>query len=256
MMDAPVGTITGSLKKLAELGIAYATIVDVGCADGHFSLAHRPFFPDAALVNIDANPLYEPSLRTIQAVVGGHYHIGAVTDHCGAAEITQSAHPYWSSMRPKDDPYWQRVNHLHAGKLRAEATTLDALAARLQLTPPFLLKLDIQGAELPALRGAATMLQATNVVIVEADVDDVYGIHHALHEAGFGLFDIAEINRLDDRSLGWFYPVFLNRRLDGARNRAIWDSTRNAEVIRLQEGRRQKIREQIGLLLDRYRTEK
>jgi FkbM family methyltransferase len=255
MIDAPDGTLTGSLKKLAELGVTFATVIDLGCADGHFSLAHRPLFSGATLVNIDANPLYEPSLRAIQEVVGGHYFIGAATDHCGVVELIQSAHPYWGSLRPKDDPYWDRVNRLHAGKLRVEATTLDSLAERLRLQPPFLLKLDVQGAELSALRGASTVLQSTHAVICEADLDDFHGIHLALHEAGFGLFDLCEINRLDDRSLGWFYPVYLNRRFEGTKERAIWNATRNAEVIRLQDQRRQTVRDKIAQLLALYRGE-
>jgi hypothetical protein len=34
---------------------------------------------------------------------------------------------------------------------------------------------------------------------------------------GFGLFDLTGANWLADRSLGWFYPVYLHRKLDRPR---------------------------------------
>ena len=78
-------------------------------------------------LNIDANPICEPSLRSIQNVVGGHFHVGVVTDHEGEVAFTTSVHPYWASLRPENDPYWRRINNLSAPKALVPATTLDPL---------------------------------------------------------------------------------------------------------------------------------
>ena len=164
MTDVPSRDFSVALAVLFEKGIRYKTVIDVGCADGHFFLQCLDFFPDATPVNIDANSLYEPSLKAIQEVVGGHYLIAAVSDESGEVEMTTSVHPYWSSLRPQDDPYWQRINRLHESKIKVPAVTLDSLARKLELAPPFLLKLDVQGAEVQALRGAREVLAETAVV--------------------------------------------------------------------------------------------
>ena len=81
----------------------------------------------AVPLNVDANRIYEDSLKAIKEVLGGHYRICAITDHEGEIEITESVHPYWSSLRPAGDVYWSRVNDLTTSKVKVPATTLDAL---------------------------------------------------------------------------------------------------------------------------------
>jgi hypothetical protein len=107
-----LNSFSATLQRLFWKGVRYSTVIDVGCADGHFFLNHMRFCPGAVPLNVDANPLYEESLKAIKNAVGGDYHIGAVTDHVGAIEMTKSVHPYWSSIRAKGDLYWSRVNNL------------------------------------------------------------------------------------------------------------------------------------------------
>src|SRR6478735_215754 len=151
-------SFTLTLERLFAKDIRYGTVVDLGCADGQFFLGHMRLFPGAVPLNIDANALYEDSLKAIKEAVGGDYRIAAVTDHIGTIGITQSVHPYWASLRPAGDPYWSRVNDLSAATVEVPATTLDALVGELGLKPPFLLKLDVQGAEEAALHGARDTL--------------------------------------------------------------------------------------------------
>ncbi len=237
-------TDAASLAVLHAKGVRYGTVIDLGSADGYFFIHGHSLglFDDAAPVNIDANETYEDSLRAIQDVFGGHYFIGAVTDHEGQVEMTAAAHPYWDSLRPDTDPYWDQINKLSVEKRIVPAVTLDALAARLRLTPPFLLKLDVQGAEVQALRGAARVLRDTVAVVCEADLGDFHGINAALEAAGFGLFDVTNVNRMPDGSLGWFYPVYLNRSHDHLRSRGFWDEAENDKVILAQIKRRETTR--------------
>jgi FkbM family methyltransferase len=198
-------------------------------------------FPGAVPVNIDANGLYEASLAEIKRVIGGHYRISAITDHEGDIEFTSSRHPYWSSLRPEGDPYWRRINKLSAAKSVVRATTLDALYKELSLTPPFLLKLDVQGAEEEALRGANSLLKETHVIICEADIDDFPNINRLLEREGFVLYDIMELSHTADGTLGWFYPFYINRNLDVARPREFWNEKDNEAVITMQVERRNAI---------------
>jgi FkbM family methyltransferase len=233
----------GSLRVLLSKGVRYSTVIDVGCADGHFflNLSALGLVPGAVPLNIDANILYEDSLQAIRNVVGGHFRISAITDHEGESELTTSVHPYWASLRPKDDPYWQRVNNLSAAKKAVPATTLDTLRRQLALKPPFLLKLDVQGAEEEALRGATDVLKDTHVVICEADIDDFKEINDILGQNNFALYDVTGMERLSDGTLGWFYPVYINRALDFVRPKEFWDAKHNDSVVQVQVERRKRI---------------
>src|ERR1700679_2225886 len=86
----PVGTFSAALAILREKGVRYGTAIDLGCADGHFFLQHflLGIFPEAVPFNIDANALYEESLRAIKEVCGGDYLIGAIADRPGTIEMT------------------------------------------------------------------------------------------------------------------------------------------------------------------------
>jgi FkbM family methyltransferase len=243
---ADAATFTNTLKGLAAKGLHYGTVIDLGCADGHFFLQHYSlgFFAGAVPVNVDANPIYEDSLKAIKHTLGGEYVIAAVSDEVGEVELTLGSHPYWSSLLVEGEPYWQRINDQHRGKVKVPAVTVDALSQRLSVPPPFLLKLDIQGAELRVLEGAKETLKQTDVVICEVDLMDFHSLDHALNHAGFALFDVTELRRAStDGSLGWFYPVYLNRRRDNLRARTFWDASSNEMVTEMQRKRRAQVLE-------------
>jgi methyltransferase FkbM-like protein len=112
-----------------------------------------------------------------------------------------------------------------------------------------LLKLDVQGAETKVLHGARQVLARTHVVICECDMDDFQAVNEALVEAGFGLYDVTQLNWAGDRSLAWFYPVYLHHSLDHVRPRALWDKAQNQQIVQVQRDRRQLILKQLAEML-------
>jgi FkbM family methyltransferase len=253
MPTTDVNSFTATIERLSNSGVRYSTVIDVGCADGHFFLAHMRWFPGAVPLNVDANALYEESLKAIKEVVGGGYRISAITDFVGEIEIMESVHPYWSSVRPEGDLYWARINDLTKTKVKVPATTLDALVAELGLKPPFLIKLDVQGAEKAALAGARDVLKNTNAVICEADIDDFEDINDALVKAGFGLYDLTQLSRVGGGTLGWFYPVYINNKLENVRPQSFWDAKDNDAIIRMHVERRKAILNSNAQMLNRIR---
>ena len=196
LANIPPGGFSGTLAGLFEKGVRYSTVIDVGCADGHFYLHHYALglFPGSTVLNIDPNPIYEDSLKSIKDVMGGHYAIAAASDSEGEVDLTMSTHPYWSSLRPRDDRYWETVNHLHQGTAKVSAVTLDGLAARLGLSGPYLVKLDVQGAERAAIEGGSTTLAGTRWLLIETNFRSHYEgdllfpeLHAMLAERGFRL---------------------------------------------------------------------
>lgn len=258
-VDIPDGTFTSTLVGLFQKGLRYSTVFDLGCADGQFCLEHSAvgLFPGAVFVNIDANPIYEDSLKAIKETAGGHYLIAAVTDRSGEVEMTTSAHPYWNSLCPKEHRYWDAIRHLHRdgqATMKVAATTLDDVARRFNLPPPFLIKLDLQGSELEALRGGARVLENTSVVICETSLDEFQPINRAMVAAGFDLLDLTSLERLDDRSLSWFYPVYLSRRFAHLNTPPDWEATMTEKVVEAQDHRRAAILKQNAWLLGLIQT--
>jgi FkbM family methyltransferase len=235
-----VGDFTTALAVLFAKGVRYSTAIDVGCADGTFFLINRYFgiLAGATPVNIEANPVYEESLRAIRDCVGGHYVIGAASDVEGEAEMTLGVHPYWSSLRDREDLYWKQIHNLSQGTRTVRTFTIDGLAEQLGLQAPYLIKLDVQGAEAEVLRGARRVLEQTDVVICEANMNDFQSVHGPLVEAGLELFDITQLQRIDDYMLGWFYPVYLSRRLNSLKASTLWNSLHSEQVIQRQIQRR------------------
>lgn len=246
-------TAPAAVALMERLGARFGTVIDAGCADGHFfiELKSLGLFKGAAIFNIDAQAIYEPSLKRIQAAIGGHYRICALGSTRGEIELAGGAHPYWSSPRPADDPYWQRVDGARGATTRVPLERLDDLVNELALKPPFLLKLDVQGAEVDVLRGAAATLARTEGVVIEADIDDFAGIHAALDAAGMTLFDLAYFNRAPDQTLGWFYPVYVSRALAARRARQFWDPKDTADIVAQQEARRRRILQLLDQQLPR-----
>ena len=247
-----------TLTLLANKGVRYSTVIDLGCADGHFFVQHylQGIFKDSVPVHIDANALYEPSLKSIQTELGGHYRIAAASDQNGTIELTTSVHPYWSSVRGTDDLYWARINKLSDGAQTVPAIRLDDLAAEMSLKPPYLLKLDIQGAEVDALKGARHILNDTHVVICEADLADFQAINAELTGAGFDLFDVTGLSYTADHWLGWFYPVYLNRKLAHLIDPSFWREESSGSVIDVQIKRRKYIVDWLAESLAKIKSER
>lgn len=257
MTEVPIGTFAATLAILFNRGVRYGTAIDLGCADGHFCLRHFALglFPGSTCVNVDANALYEPSLREIRQVLGGHYVIAAASDHDGEIALNAGSHPYWVSSVPPQHSYWAGAINRPGETIKVRALTLDTLVGELALKPPFLLKLDVQCGELAALRGGEKTLAETDVVICETAIDEFPSICEFLVNHNLGLFDLTDLARFNDGTLSQLYPVFLNHRLDHTKKKdAFGDSAQGSSVVAAMEARRDAILKSNASMLAQLRA--
>lgn len=244
MGEVKIGTFFASIVVLRDLGVPISSVIDVGAADGSFVvylLGESILRRGTRFLNIDANPIYEPSLRRVSAALGGAHKIAAASDVAGELALTAGQHPYWTSPRDASDPYWSTVNNLSGERFTVPALTIDQMATEASLPGPYLLKLDIQGHEAAALRGAGRVLTNASVVIVEADMADFAATHRVLDDAGFVLFDLTEVNRRADHTVKAFYPVYVARSLEHLLPRANWEPANNEAMLQAMETRRQAL---------------
>lgn len=154
----------------------YGTVIDVGANRGQFALFALHRFPAAQLLCFE--PLQEAH-RKLTEVVGGDPRvrvercaIGA-TDGSRSLNITRSDDSS-SLLQPTalQLENFPKTNSISA--IDVNVRRLDDIFEADRFSPPFLLKIDVQGFELEVLRGGDHMLQGVDEVFVECSFVELY----------------------------------------------------------------------------------
>lgn len=172
----------------------YETVIDVGAGRGQFALFALRAFPAARIHSFEPLPTSYAKASKVTAESGRvDLRRQAVGAAAGSARIHVTADGDSSSLlRPTGEQTRRFPGTDDVDRIEVEVVTLDeALPAPPR---PVLLKLDLQGGELDALRGAERLLAATDSVFVECSFVELYEgqaladrvICH-LKDRGFGL---------------------------------------------------------------------
>ncbi len=150
------------LRKLQKRGLDVRMAIDGGAADGGWARELRKVFPAAEILCIEPREemqcILAETARELTNVHTAKMLLGKTT---GTQEFFQLGDN--SSMLPG-------ATHGKFGTVVLEPVdTLDNLLARMQLTSPDYIKLDLQGAELIALQGAIQTLKTASAVQLEVN---------------------------------------------------------------------------------------
>ena len=186
------------------------TLVDVGVATGTPSLYFA--YPDAYRVLIEPLEEFQDDLRrlTEEANAGGEYHIAALGAESKEIEIYVDSDMMEASSILASD--WRRPP---AEKRVISMTTLDELLEQHGWTPPFGLKIDVEGFEDDVVRGAEKFLRDTQFVIAEVSVSKRFDGSYTfaefiqlMSENGFRLRDILDGAKAGDREILYIDALF------------------------------------------------
>jgi FkbM family methyltransferase len=201
-------SLESALCRLQDNGLLIArTVLDVGASDGSWTTRILPFCSAAEYLLVEANPVHEEDLKLFCAKRRNcQYVLAAASDREG--EIYFEAEEELSG---------KASHNPSEGSFKSSATTLDAEVAKRNLQPPFLLKLDTHGFEIPILKGAESILTQASVVIVEAYNFNIsqesltfWEMCRHMESIGFRSFDfISPMHRLRDSALWQFDIVFI-----------------------------------------------
>ncbi|THD09548.1 FkbM family methyltransferase [Metallibacterium scheffleri] len=171
-------------------------VVDIGANRGQFALAARHVFPDARIDSFE--PLPAPAAIFSKVFAGDgrvRLHPYAVASTSGKAPIHVSARDDSSSLLPigsEQDRIFPGTAEVAIAHI--EMRRLEDVLQRADIAAPALLKLDVQGYELQALRGCETLLDAFAWVYCECSFVELYEgqaladeVIAWLRERGFGL---------------------------------------------------------------------
>jgi len=166
------------------LGEDLTTVVDIGANRGQFSLAVRRWAPGAKVFAFE--PLSKPAarfravFRDDPMVILQHAAIGPET---GEATIHVSMADDSSSLLPISEV--QQRLFPGTGEIGTEAIQIGRLADFItsnDIAAPAMLKLDVQGYELEALRGSENLLECFAYVYAECSFVELYTGQALAHE--------------------------------------------------------------------------
>lgn len=145
-------------RRLREIGMRAATIVDVGAYHGDWSRMIRSIFPSARIHMFEAQPGLAPRIRSVAQELGNAVAHSALLSSTEGEEMHFHVMGTGSSMR--------RENSTTVAKtMLLRTTTLDGVLGDVE--GPLFLKLDAQGAEIDILKGASATLASAQYVQME-----------------------------------------------------------------------------------------
>ena len=182
-------------------GQGFKTILDVGAYIGAFAFAMRKILPEATIISFD--PL-EKNIDTIKKNMGDDRRFqviqSAIGSRTGTVDFWVSDFTASSSILEMTDEHKTHFPESAGNrKITVPIRTLDECLESISHEGPTLLKVDVQGFELPVFEGARRTLKSVGAVITEVSFQRLYQdqplfeeIHSALKKEGFAFSGVLD----------------------------------------------------------------
>ncbi len=210
--DASIG------KAILERGYRLPTIYDVGGSNGAWTRVMCKVFPKSRFELFEPlaeiNPAYKEKLKSLKAVhANANMNAFAIGDCDGEIDIHMSADPSGSTTLP----IGQIANFK---SVSVPIRSIDSVVKSGKSPPPDFIKIDIQGGEMAALKGAANTLPGVQFLLLETWVQRGYGkTTPLLHELipflaaqNFLPYEFSDVYRGSNGESVAIDVVFINKR--------------------------------------------
>lgn len=214
-------SLGAALSRARSKKLSIQTVIDIGASDGRWSLVAKRYFPQATYFLLEARHEHESDLQEVkQHHQTFDYAIAAAGDTEG--EIYFDASHLFGGIA-SHTPFAQNC-------ITVPVTTIDAQVASRRLQPPFFLKLDTHGFEIPIFEGALQTLTQTQLILVETynfsitkDSLRFHQICDYLASKGFRCVDICDpLHRPRDHSLYQMDLLFMPSNHETFRSDSYW----------------------------------
>lgn len=178
------------LDAIKSRGFSPKIIIDGGAHIGSFSVAARSIFPNAVFHLVEPQPACCKPLEKLCAANGFIFHKCALAEKTGKIYLTRALEPSTGA----------HITQENGDSIPVMADTLDALFGSITRNDRPLLKLDLQGYELHALRGGGRFLHAAEVILTEVSFfaqayePSIPALISFLSDNAFQLYDIASLS--------------------------------------------------------------
>jgi FkbM family methyltransferase len=158
-------SFAGALQQIKDLGFTPATVIDVGASTGTFTVSCHGVFPEARYLLIEPLEENRPALKLITKKIPGAEYVMAVADaRSGERILNVHCDLVGSSL------YQEKEANLDGTPRNVPAVTIDDICKKRGARAPYLIKIDVQGAELNVLAGAKKILDKTEYLILEVSL--------------------------------------------------------------------------------------
>lgn len=204
-------SICESYSLLKKIGFQPETVIDVGVASGTTQLYKA--FSDSYFLLIEPLKEFESYLKLILERYKGSYVMAAAGSHSGQVTFNVHDDHLMGSSVYKESMGTQADGH----EVTVPMIRIDDIVKKKRLNGPFLIKADVQGAELDALNGATHVLIEAEVVVLEASLFEFmkgapqfFDVVSYMKSRDFVVYDIIlGWNRPLDNALGQVDIVFV-----------------------------------------------
>ncbi|MFD0863078.1 FkbM family methyltransferase [Sungkyunkwania multivorans] len=221
LVKADGALLKNRLQNMARLGFEAPVILDGGAHKGNWTKMVSKIFPDSKYILVEPNPTVFSKIR--ENLKGQDLEYTVVEKALGAT----SGHLELNIWEDADkeltgSSLCTHVRGTATKTLRCEVAPLDTLIDVYNETPN-LVKLDLQGYEINALKGAEKILRSAELLIIEfgcleayIDRTSVDELMDFLYERDYRLYDIVDLHyRPYDKALtgGDFFFIKKNSKL-------------------------------------------
>ncbi len=151
-------TMEGALQRCSNRGLMVNSVIDVGASDGRWSRICMNYLPNAKYLLIEAQAAHKKGLEQFISE-------NANADYILAAAGRKNGKIYFDNGNlfggiASEVPFENNC-------IEVPVLTIDDEIKRHQLQPPFLIKLDTHGFEVPILEGAKNAIKNAELIIIE-----------------------------------------------------------------------------------------
>jgi|SRR5579871_625803 len=213
----PLGDLACFLEDVKSRRFEPKVILDIGANQGNWTRAVHPIFPAAKYFLFEPVALFAGQLKEVCDQLGVQYLPVGVSDSDAVIEMNEitvaesgGGTPGSTFMAGSHDARYA------AKKVPVQVRSLDSLVTAKEIPMPDLVKIDVEGYELPVLKGAQSLLGPVEMFLIELSLYSFWKqpIFHEvvawLAERGYVLYDLAGFNRRPrDGALGQVDACFV-----------------------------------------------
>jgi FkbM family methyltransferase len=210
-------SLQGAILQAKKIGFYPRTVIDVGAASGSITETIAAIYPDAVFLMIEPLMEFTTDLKAVMhRTTNARIISAAASDRNGT--ITLNVHEdLVGSSSYKEIEGLTEGSNVDGIERIVPSITLNAVCKREETKGPYLIKVDVQGAEIDVLKGASDILSETEFIILEVSLfkffiggPELIEVIIFMKEQGFVCYDIyGLIYRLLDNALSQVDMAFV-----------------------------------------------
>lgn len=189
------------LTNIKQITPDLSLIIDVGANSGQFSNVSNYFYPKAKIYTFE--PLEDHFLKVrnkFSKIENISVHNLALGNEEGFIVFNKNKYGHVSSVLDisEDNKYYPKDD---IKKIEVKITKLDSFFKEIHIPKSSLMKLDVQGFELEALKGAKKLIQKIDYIVIEANLEKLYDkqpsfteVNSFLNDNGFEVCGMLDFN--------------------------------------------------------------